>query len=60
MPKVDRDLACVLNNMQECLAIVPLACLCRQMPMLVYKEYLTEMSPRAKIADHQPTKETDK
>lgn len=34
----ERDMRCVLNSLGECLAKVPMACLCRQMPETVFAE----------------------
>lgn len=34
----EKDMSCVLNSLGECLAKVPEACQCRQMPELVFAD----------------------
>ena len=41
-----RDLACVMNNLQECLALRVDACVCRQMPKSVYTSRWDEFHDR--------------
>lgn len=47
-----RDLACALNDMRECIAIRPEACICRQMPREVYQSRREEHNAPPK---HQRT-----
>lgn len=42
----ERDMRCVWNDLGECLAKVPQACLCRQMRPHEYKKYLERFNGR--------------
>jgi len=38
-----KALACVMNNLRECLARTPRACICRQMPFDLYRDALIKI-----------------
>lgn len=46
MDSWENDMACVMNDLGPCRANIFAACLCRNMPELVYREHLESFAPK--------------
>lgn len=45
-----RDMRCVLNSLGECLANCPEACVCKQMPKVVFEDYMRTFGEKVDAA----------